>query len=333
MTKYWISLRAVRGDNFTDDIDLGATRYLKVPDGETPMPHHAIGVSQWIKDLIASFPLQPSPVDRSPVATGDVVFFAHGYNTTVATIDAAQNELSRGLSDNDFRCQVVAFDWPSGDSAFAYLRDLDHARTTAIRLVKAGIKPFLAALAKNCNVRVHAIGHSMGCFVLREAFDHADDGAAASSNWAVGQLVMFAGDVDAPSFAEGDADTESMYRHCYRFTNYFNRYDEILQISNAKRFGVEPRVGRVGLPDTAPSSSCNVDCSAWFDTTYGAQAGTLEYPGLTHSWYFTDRLFLRDLSYALAGKIDRQKIPTRGPGPGQTQILNGGPAQVMLASG
>src|SRR5262249_50094606 len=44
MPKYWISIRKVQGDNFTKEQDLGATRYLRVPDNEVPAPRHTIGV-------------------------------------------------------------------------------------------------------------------------------------------------------------------------------------------------------------------------------------------------------------------------------------------------
>jgi hypothetical protein len=333
MTKFWISVRAVSGQEFTSDIELGATRYLKVPDNETPAPRHAIGKAQWTNEVIASFPLGPSyePGGR-PVPSGDIAFLVHGYNNGVADADRAQHELQQGLDANNFSCRVICFDWPSGKDPLAYLRDLDHARLTAIRLVTGGVKLFVAALAKDCNIRVHALGHSMGAFVVREAFDHADDGADTRTNWTANQLVLFAGDVDAPSFSANDADTESLYRHCYRLTNYFNGHDEILQISNVKRFGVEPRVGRVGLPADAPEKAVNVDCSDYFEKTYGTQAGTLEYASLTHSWYFTDTMFMKDLATTLRGTIDRNKIPTRGPGAGRTQILDGARAPTVLVA-
>jgi hypothetical protein len=330
MTKYWISVRAVSGGAFSDNIDLGGTRYLEVPDGETPTPQHAVSMSQWTRDIIASFPKAPEPPDFDPIPTGDVAFLIHGYNNGIQDVDHAQRLVQQGLTTNGFPCQVVCFDWPSGQNAIAYLRDLDHARITAIRLVNAGVKLFVAALLKNCNIRVHVLGHSMGAFVIREAFDHADDGAITGTNWTANQLVLFAGDVDAASFSANDADTESTYRHCYRLTNYFSGYDEILQISNVKRIGLEPRVGRVGLPVDAPSKGVNVDCSQYFERIYGAQSGSSTYAGLTHSWYFSDPIFMKDLATTLRGAVDREKIATRGPGPGLTQILDGAKVQAVV---
>jgi hypothetical protein len=81
---------------------------------------------------------------------------------------------------------------------------------------------------------------------MREALDHADDGSETGTDWMLNQLVLIAGDIEAADFVAGNKDTESMLGHTYRLTNYFNRYDEVLQISNVKRASVEPRVGRVG---------------------------------------------------------------------------------------
>jgi len=332
MTTYWITVRAVDGDEFSSDIEFGATRYLKVPDGQTPAPRHTIRMSQWTNEIISSFPSVPSPPDGKPVPTGDVAFLVHGYNVGIADVDVARGKIQQGLAANNFACQVICFDWPSGQNPVAYLRDLDHARVTAIRLVTGGVKLFVTALTKDCNIRVHVLGHSMGAFVVREAFDHADDGASTSTNWTANQLVLFSGDVDAPSFSASDADTESLYRHCYRLTNYFNGHDEILQISNVKRAGVEPRVGRVGLPDDAPEKAVNVDCSDYYQRTYGARPGIIQPALFSHSWYFDDPMFMQDLATTLRGAIDRDKIPTRGPGPGRTQILDGARAQTVLVS-
>ncbi len=38
-----------------------------------------------------------------------------------------------------------------------------------------------------------------------------------------------------------------MFRRIMRLTNYQNGFDDVLGASNAKRMGVEPRAGRVGL--------------------------------------------------------------------------------------
>jgi hypothetical protein len=323
MTKYVITIRKVQGDAFTDDIDLGGTRYLAVPDDATPAPKHQITRKQWVAAVINSFPKVQNPLyprdDKVP--TGDILFFVHGYNDSIDDIDQRHRLIQAGLKANSFEGMVVSFDWPCGTQALAYLEDRDNAKKTAILLVNAGIKLFVLAQDEDCDIKAHVLGHSTGAFVIREAFDHADDGQVTSTSWTAGQLVMIAGDVSSRSFSATDSETDSTYRHCMRLTNYFNGYDEVLQISNVKRIGLSPRVGRVGLPIDAPEKAVNVDCSDYFHKKFGPSDLTASFAVKSHSWYFGDAEFHKDLAITLRGNIDRSLIPTRDTPVGRTQIL------------
>ncbi len=84
-------------------------------------------------------------------------------------------------------------------------------------------------------------------------------------SWTVSQVLFAAGDVSALSMAAGNGKSESLYRHCIRLTNYSSRYDQALDLSNVKRLGVSPRVGRIGLPGDAPQQAVNVDCTAYYE--------------------------------------------------------------------
>jgi hypothetical protein len=104
-----------------------------------------------------------------------------------------------------------------------------------------------------------------------------------------------------------------------RLTNYSNPFDAVLKLSNVKRVGVAPRVGRVGLPESVPDKAVNVDCGrdyaaheAEMDDVLGAKS---------HSWHFGDPVFTMDLLHTLDGDIDRRAIPTRAPGPGGEMFL------------
>ena len=41
-------------------------------------------------------------------------------------------------------------------------------------------------------------------------------------------------------------------------------FDWLLKVSNAKRLGLRPRAGRVGVPDDVHPAIVNVDCSDYF---------------------------------------------------------------------
>ncbi|HUO54404.1 MAG TPA: alpha/beta hydrolase [Rhodoblastus sp.] len=304
MAKFFITVRSVNGDEFGTSI--GAIRYLIIPDGESPKPSHRVGLRVWVSAIMATFAR-----NAAGAAEGDLLFFVHGYNNGADDVDLAHREIVRGLSGK-LPITVVSFDWPSAKEPYAYLEDVDTAKKTAIDLVNAAVKPLLAAQTDACRVAVHALCHSMGAFVLREALDHADDGLRTGSDWTLNQLVLIGGDVEAADFVAGNRDTESMLDHGYRLTNYFNRYDEVLQISNAKRLGVAERVGRVGLPANAPAKTVNVDCSELYASLAKPGPNPVDLLGFSHSWYFTTPRFYDDLGQTLNGKNDRQVIAGRG---------------------
>jgi hypothetical protein len=99
--------------------------------------------------------------------------------------------------------------------------------------------------------------------------------------------------------------------HCVRLTNYSNGHDEVLQISNVKRVGVEPRVGRIGLPLAAPASAVNVDCTQYYQAVIAPNAGGPAGVVTSHSWQFGDPVFTADLAQTLNGNVDRGAITTR----------------------
>jgi len=304
MGRFMITVRSISAGAFGGGP--GPIRYLIVPDGATPAPSHAVNRTDWVKQIMQTF---PRAADGD--ATGNLLFFVHGFNESIDDVLLRQGDIAAGLAGK-LDCLVVSFDWPSEAETFAYLPDLDTAKRTAIDLVNAGIRPLIAAQTDDCRVAVHALCHSMGAYVVREALDHADDGTVTGSDWALNQLVLIAGDVEASDFVDGNKDTESMLGHAYRLTNYFNKYDEALQISNVKRLGVEPRVGRVGLPLDAPAKTVNVDCSDHFQHIRRPGDGVAAALSWSHGWYFTDPTFYADLAETLKGAVDRTVVPGRG---------------------
>lgn len=307
MPKFVITIRSVANGQFGGD--LGPLRYLIVPDAVQPAPSHAVARSTWVKAVLATF-----PANAAGALQGDALFLIHGFNVTSSAAGSWRDSVAIGLDQHGggYRPTLIAFDWPSAGTAFAYLSDLDVAAKSAVDLVNAAVKPMLQAQTPNCQVRMNALAHSMGAFVLRAALGHADDGIVTGSDWMLGQLVMVSGDVEASSFASGDKDTQSMMGHAYRLTNYFNRYDEALMISNAKRAGVEDRVGRVGLPAAAPASAVNVDCSPRYESIPDPDPlNPIKTAEFSHSWYFSDPLFFRDLAQTLCGAIDRNVVAKR----------------------
>ena len=314
MQDYVLSVRAVRNGAFVADV--GPSKFLVVPpDQETPTAAHAITQAAWYKLVRTAAAWQN---DRGE-PRGDLLFIVHGYNLSVKEVIERHRRLKADLLVLGFKGVIASFDWPSDDKTLAYLPDRHRAKETAFRLVSDGIAYLSAEQTPSCNINIHVLGHSTGAYVIREAFNDADDMELRNLSWNVSQVLFAAGDISAASLATGNSETESLYRHSIRFTNYSSRYDRALDLSNVKRLGTAPRVGRVGLPHNAPSKAVNVDCTAYYETlaadANSSIAAPLDQPngfmGLqSHSWYFGNLTFTHDLFGVLIGE-DRTVILSR----------------------
>jgi esterase/lipase superfamily enzyme len=199
------------------------------------------------------------------------------------------------------------------------VEDRHDAKKTAMQLVSDGVRVLSEQQTPNCTINIHLLGHSTGAYVIREAFDDADDARLANNAWAVSQVVFIGGDISSSSMSWGDSSTDSLYRHCTRITNYSNLYDSVLKLSNAKRLGVAPRVGRVGLPDDASPKAVNIDCTKYFGMLASDKAikkadQAVVLGAFDHSWHIGNKVFARDLFETIKGDIDRSVIATRSTG-------------------
>lgn len=297
----------------------GGVAFLAVPEAASaPLPAHRVSKRDWVEAVTQEALNGQNPETLS--LTGDILFFVHGFNTPQATALTRLRLLKAGLGAQGWDGVVIGFDWPCASSPLNYLEDRTDAKLSALKLVDEGIASFARMQRPECEINLHLLAHSMGAFVVREAFDDADDRpGVAQHSWTVSQTVLIGADVSAASLAEGNSRSSSLYRHTVRLTNYCNPFDAALSLANVKRVGVAPRAGRTGLPPTAPEKAVNVDCGPHYEKTRGLHDG-VGHP--SHTWYFHDALFLRDLAFTLDGDIDRASIPTRRRGP-QGLILTG----------
>jgi pimeloyl-ACP methyl ester carboxylesterase len=312
MSDYIFSARNINNNSFGDDVDANA-HYLIVPDDANAISaSHIVLQKDWLLNLIIP-DAPPDPLD-------DILIYVHGYNNNENDVLTNHRIIKSGLEKLGYKGKTVSFDWPCGSSALMYLPDRHKAKITAMQLVNSGIALLARQQDKNCTINVHILAHSTGAYVVREAFDDADDTnevsigvntgvSVNSSNWMVTQMIFISGDVAASSMSEG-AYANSIYKHSVRVTNYSNPYDKVLALSNVKRAGFENRVGRIGLPLDAPVKAVNVNNGPYFNTIKDDVAGI----SFTHSWYFNpdyNQIFMQDLLYTIQGDIDRNYIPTR----------------------
>lgn len=309
-------VRRVRGKSFDDEP--GPTRFLDVPAGKTHQPAHEVSQQTWVTRVMKQAIWGKD--SRTGADRGDVLVYVHGYNNTVGDVIRRQRGLDAGLRAVGFKGAVISFDWPSDDKNLAYLEDRHDAKQTAMQLVTDLIAVLSARQDAGCTVNVHLLAHSMGAYVVREAFDDADDARLPNSGWCLSQLCFIAGDVSSDLMSDSNPTSESLYRHWVRMTNYFSRRDIALKGSNAKRLGLAPRVGRVGLPEVRPSKSVDVDCTDYFAALESSASmqdrdQVLRAGEFSNSWYVGNHIFHRDLFETLRGDLDRHEIPMRAHDP------------------
>jgi hypothetical protein len=305
MTEFMITLRNPDGSD-----GVGAPRYLTFDAAAGP--DRELAQDRWTAMILAGFPAPPPGPAGVRMRAGDILFLVHGFNVTHDDARALHLKCVAALASAGWSGQVVSYDWPSDGLVFAYLPDRFNARAAASALVTAGIALLERMQRQDCAINVHVMAHSTGAFVVQQAFTWSYQDVPAG--WKVGQLMFAAADVDYTVFSAGTSTASMFKQHAARLTAYCSRYDKALLVSDAKRLDLAPRLGRVGLPADAPPMMCEVDCSDLFAKAYPDLAQQLD-PVTTHTFYFDQPEFWRDVVLTLGGGIDRSVIPTRLPDP------------------
>lgn len=310
----------------------GATTFLRVAAGkraydlsDAVAKDPASSRARWTKLVIDA---ADGKEDEITGSTGDILFFVHGYNNDIPTVLWRTRMLQQSLAAQGWKGLVVGFDWPSDNSTLNYLEDRGDAAKVSTRLVDEALDLLVhaqfptAPKAKPCTVNVHLLGHSTGAFLIMEAFAQAaQQGKYFKQAWRIAQVAFIGGDVSADSLGTASDWAKPMYDRIFRLTNYSNRFDKVLGVSNMKRLGTSARAGRVGLPAAIPRKAVDVDCSDYFaskDPKQSTFTGTFN-----HSWHIGDPLFALDLAMTLEGGIDRTVISTRREDGGRLVLTPG----------
>jgi esterase/lipase superfamily enzyme len=304
MNSYIISCRSIDKDDNKFGKSVDNVNYLQVPNNVLiPTPTHKM-------DNVQSF--MKAVTDQANGAT-HIILMVHGYNTDEVHSLASQRLLQTQLNNRGVNCIVVGFDWPTASNVLLYEYDRIEAHTSSHVLAMNGLLPFTMFQRPDCPFNVHIVAHSMGCYVVREAFRTLDKIRISTLPlWKISQLIFVAADLSSDSFKIDDADMFSIFNHVGRLTNYFSGYDIALAASNAKRLGTSPRIGKIGMPMDVESNpkAVDIDCSARF---YSLNNDTplLSNIALSHHWYFADYKWHEDVAQTIIGNVDRNLISTR----------------------
>lgn len=310
---YILTARKLSGGNFT--AEPGNIQFVKVPrDAEEYDKSNIIPKTTWVNEVIGLADGDENPLSISP--KGDILVYVHGFSNTIANVLARQRSLTANLKAESWRGVVVSFDWPSDNQILGYYEDRHDGAQVARLLVETCLAIVVAEQAHGCVTNIHLLGHSAGAYVICKALEFSpNNGAYFKSDWRLGQVAFVAADVSRTSFFDGDQWVQVMNKRVMRLTNYFSPCDAALAVSNAKRLGVAARAGRRGLPEGVGEKFADVNCGPYFLDLKPPSAGISG--AWSHSWYFEDKVFARDLAMTLEGAIDREYIPTRQQKDGQ----------------
>lgn len=293
-----ITVRRPNGHGFDDRP--GPARFLMVPaDADTPRAEHAIPRRIWRDWAIVESGIHPHFGSHG---RGDALFYIHGLNVGPEEALATQRRLAAGLRRVGFLGSVIGFQWPVSRTLVNYGRDRLAASHIALRLVRDGLTMLSLLQYYDCRINVHVLAHSAGAFLLREAFARAADHPRLQRMpWHLGHIALVSADIAAARFTDRNAKTLAMMARADRVTNYANRADRALRLSNAiMRLGVSPRIGAIGLPADAPAGATDVDCTAVYERL--ARLRGDDSFAFSHSWQFSSRAFLRDLAHNMHGR-------------------------------
>lgn len=357
MPSYIVTARDKSSDKkkfLSDDITSQAElSYLEIDDGETEYtPGNAIAKNDWIgkviKDSVKSKnksmadyykSLSGLPAQEDKNERADLLFFLHGYNNDIKTIHWRHTKLKESLEQVGYWGNVVSFDWPCNDEAVLYLSDRSKAHDTSRFLVVDIFSEIAKRFSDNCKINIHVLAHSMGSYVLQEAFRYARNARPdlINNGWRLQQVVLIGADLACSDFKE-NGDSLYFAQSANRVTNYVNAHDSALKASNLKH-SITPlpgeldwsdRVGRKGFPDdisTSLSNCYNVSCNKfysdhvsgdsrdeevyWNSIGFPPKSKIVSRPNLSHSWHIGNENFTKDLVETLHGDLDRAAMPTR----------------------
>ncbi|HSC54898.1 MAG TPA: alpha/beta hydrolase [Phnomibacter sp.] len=248
---------------------------------------------------------------NAPAKKGDVLFFVHGYNTSLTTLRDNFKELKkRYIAADSPISAIVVFTWPSigGKSLpLHYYNDKMDAFRSGHALARAFEKFYFfiiqlkeaqkkdAALFPDCNRSIHLMVHSMGHQVIRLTFEHLRNTSVPQNFDIFKQVFLMAGDVQYNCF-ETEPSYQCLIDYCSQINIYYHNNDKVLDLSKyAKNF--TNRLGRYGRREISPGLWDVYDCDVTKtkdDVGYGKMEDQMN-----HWYYYTSSDVAKDIRKVL----------------------------------
>ncbi|MEP6065391.1 MAG: alpha/beta fold hydrolase [Paracoccaceae bacterium] len=229
-----------------------------------------------------------SHVARAGAAQG-VLIYIHGFNTPQKTMLSRYYNLKSSLRRQGYKGAVIAFDWPIFDNIFQYSADRKLAEEVAPSLLSDIVAPLRANVP---GAKIHIVAHSMGAWLTMAALRKLSEGGLPGFTF--DQICFASADVPAKDFQAGSADRAHLTNACKRFTNYCSSSDRVLKFAGGLVNSFEGRLGKEGLPRPVGGETFDAEGRNRF-----AQIKKNNSRSHSHSWWWSDALFFRDLCQTL----------------------------------
>ena len=279
-------------------------------------------VSQFVREVRRELLERKRKLTNQGLAVMPVLLlYTHGFNNDYYDGIEEYLELRRnfhgtiGRQEFERLCLPVLFTWPSAGMVTAYLEDRDDARgsSLAVKNMVYLLYRVTSDLA-DCIATVSIIAHSMGNYVMREAFTGLAGAPNSPSGTFVDQFISIGADIGNTSL-EPNGKGFGIPRFSNRVTVYFSAGDDTLKKS--KRKNGRRRLGRALSSGylTTPDSVVFIDSKNWANKRRLEQIFPSDPPS-PHSCYRSVPAILKDM-FDVLQSVDRDISPNR-----ETVILN-----------
>ena len=239
----------------------------------------------------------------------DLLLFLHGYACDFAMAMARAAELKMRWSTPDRPLEVAVFSWPADGKTIpliSYASDRDDARSSAKAVARALLRfiDYIKELDRGewCNARMHLVAHSMGNYMLRNAFQALCSDLGGKVPRLFETIFLMAADEDNDAF-EDVGKLMHLPDLAQAVNVYFAANDGALTISDVTKNNPD-RLGTTG-PRTLtnlPQKVTLVDCARVSSTP-----SLLE---VNHQYYRQRPEVIADVQAVLAG-VAPDSIPNR----------------------
>lgn len=216
-------------------------------------------------------------------ANGPILIFIHGFDNLAPNVVTRYLAVQSGMVNAGGKVTVVCFDWPTG------FNELDEYKKDQNKAIKSGsqlVNLFLPLLkqAEIDFANIHILTHSMGGYVVQNAFDSTNSGPQ------IGHVLMAEADVQEVAFNTASATPPTSALKCFmswasHLTVYWSSDDKALGAAKIFNEFVGPcdapsptnppdatRLGAVGLSTPTlqayPTDLSNVGYVAYYKATY-----------------------------------------------------------------